>query len=67
MDYLVRSLATDRETECFIAALKAVLSLLSLAIDQAEVTDRVLADVKLLLVGRLVVLAYAILKHLAID
>ena len=50
-----------------VAAVQAELLVLFLAIDQAEVADGVLCDVKLVLIRGLIVFFDAVLEHFTVN
>ena len=60
-------LTTDRVAKTVIVALQAELLVLVLTVDKVEVANRVLVDVKLFLIGRLIILPNAVFEYFAID
>ena len=62
-----RLFSSDRITKNVVAAVQAELRVLFLAIDQAEVADGVLRDVKLVRIRGLIVFFDAVLEHFTVD
>ena len=62
-----RLFSSDRITKNVVAAVQAELRVLFLAIDQAEVADGVLRNVKLVRIRSLIVFFDAVLEHFTVD